>query len=125
MEPGVQQVFEAIVAELVKLCPWMTQEDVGWWREVLLCHFRLVALEEVDLGRMAGALLALAEHARAGGDAGEPGRLSSGMPGRVRHCGVRNTIGLSFRTSWRRCPDALGVGRGVRRRKERWVGGRW
>ena len=38
MEPGVQHVFEAIVAELVQLCPWMTEEDVGWWREVLFCH---------------------------------------------------------------------------------------
>ena len=69
MESGVRHVFEAIVAEMVQLCPWMTEEDVGWWREVLLCHFRLVALEEVDLLSMAGVLLALAEHARAGGDA--------------------------------------------------------
>ena len=69
MEPGVQQVFEAIVAEMVKLCPWMTEEDVGLWREVLLCHFRIVALEEVDLLSMAEALLALAEHAQAVGDA--------------------------------------------------------
>jgi len=34
---------------------------------------------------------------------GEPGRLTSGMPGHVRRCEGRNTTGLSFHRSWRYC----------------------
>jgi hypothetical protein len=61
-------VCEEVVAEIVEVCPWMSEEDVGMVREVFASHFRLVEGEEVDLGRMAGVLLGLAERAEAVGD---------------------------------------------------------
>ncbi len=60
---------EEIVAEVAALCPWMTEEDVEAVRSVFSSHFGLVAGQEVDLGRMAGMLLGLAERAEAEGDA--------------------------------------------------------
>lgn len=61
-------VCEEVVAEIVEVCPWMSEEEVGMVREVFASHFRLVEGEEVDLGRMAGVLLGLAERAEAVGD---------------------------------------------------------
>src|SRR5215469_18578493 len=60
---------EALVAEVVVLCPWMTEEDVEAVRAVFSAHFGRVAGQEADLGRMAGLLLGLAQRAEAAGDA--------------------------------------------------------
>jgi len=60
---------EQIVAGMVGVCPWMTEEDVRIVREVVSAHLGLVVGRVVDLGRMAGLLLWLAERADAMGDA--------------------------------------------------------
>jgi len=59
---------EQIVAGMVGVCPWMTEEDVRVVREVVSAHAGLVVGRVVDLGRMAGLLLWLAERADAMGD---------------------------------------------------------
>jgi hypothetical protein len=45
--------LEALVAEVVLLCPWMTEADVAAVRAVFSAHFGRVAGQELDLGRMA------------------------------------------------------------------------
>jgi hypothetical protein len=60
---------EEFVAGMVGVCPWMTEEDVRVVREVVSAHLGLVVGRVVDLGRMAGLLLWLAERADAMGDA--------------------------------------------------------
>ena len=59
---------EEVVAEVVGVCPWMTEEDVGLVRLVISSHLRLVTGEVVDMGAMAGALLGLAQRAEEVGD---------------------------------------------------------
>src|SRR5258708_20356939 len=59
--------LEALVTEVVVLCPWMTEADVEAVRAVFSAHFGRVAGQEIDLGRMAGLLLGLAQHAEAAG----------------------------------------------------------
>ena len=61
--------LEALVAEVVVLCPWMTEADVETLHAVFSAHFGRVAGQEADLGRMAGLLLGLAQRAEAAGDA--------------------------------------------------------
>ena len=61
--------LETIVAEVVMLCPWMTEADVEAVRAVFSAHFGRVAGQKLDLGRMAGLLLGLAQRAEAVGDA--------------------------------------------------------
>lgn len=68
MDGVCEEVVGEVVAEIVAVCPWMSEEEVGMVREVLASHFRLVAGEDVDQGRMAGLLLGLAERAEAAGD---------------------------------------------------------
>lgn len=64
MEPG----FEEVVAESVKLCPWMTEADVAMLRRVWASHFGVLVDGVVDLGQMAGDVLGLAGRAEAAGD---------------------------------------------------------
>jgi hypothetical protein len=63
-----EEVVEEVVAEIAEVCPWMGEEEVGMVQEVFASQFRLVVGEEVDLGRMAGLLLGLAERAEVVGD---------------------------------------------------------
>lgn len=68
MDRVCDEVVEEVVAEIAEVCPWMGVEEVRMVQEVFTSQFRLVAGEEVDLGRMAGMLLGLAERAEAVGD---------------------------------------------------------
>ena len=61
--------LEAIVAEVVLLCPWMTEADVEAVRAVFSAHFGYVAGQKRDLGMLAGLLLGLAQRSEAVGDA--------------------------------------------------------
>jgi hypothetical protein len=65
----VEQFVEAAVADMVELCPWMVEEDVGLWRLAITLQFRLVLGEVIDLARMMRAILGLAQRAEAVGDA--------------------------------------------------------
>jgi len=65
----MDEELEALVADVVVLCPWMTEADVEAVRAVFSAHFGRVAGQERDLGRMAGLLLGLAQRAEAAGDA--------------------------------------------------------
>lgn len=65
---GMERAFEGQVAELVELLPWMSSDDRERLRRVLASHFGLVRDGAVDLGRMAGDLLALAGRAEEVGD---------------------------------------------------------
>src|SRR5689334_14947295 len=54
---GMERECEAVVAELVELCPWMTGLDVMALRQAFGAQAALVAGEDVDVGAMAGCLL--------------------------------------------------------------------
>ena len=98
---------EEVVAEVVGVCPWMTEEDVGWCGWCSPSHLRLVTGEVVDMGAMAGALLGLAQRAEEVGDVRRAWVFDQLYAGCVRRCGGRNTTGLSFPRSWQYCLDLL------------------
>ena len=68
MERACERAVQEAVAELVVLCPWMNQADVGQVDVVFRAHFGLVEGEQVDVAGMAAALSELAERAEAVGD---------------------------------------------------------
>lgn len=65
---GRDQECEALVAELVGLCPWMTGCDAVAVRHVFGAQIAMVAGEAMDVGWMAGCLLGRAMRAEVAGD---------------------------------------------------------
>ncbi len=65
---GVVRAFERIMVEMVRVCPWMTGDDLEDLRRVLAAHMAMVGGEDVDVVRMADGLLRLAQRADEVGD---------------------------------------------------------
>lgn len=66
---GMDEGFEENMVAVRWLCPWMDEEDVGQYRQVLAMWFELVIGEGVvDLEEIAGVLGVLAQRSEAMGD---------------------------------------------------------
>jgi hypothetical protein len=66
---GMVEECEELFGELVALCPWMTEADLGYVREAMAWHFELTLGEgEVDWNVWMEAVAVLAERARWCGD---------------------------------------------------------
>lgn len=68
MDSEWERVVQEAVSEVVAICPWMEEAEVALVQQVFGTQVGLAAGEVVDVGRMAGALLALAARAEAAQD---------------------------------------------------------
>ena len=68
MDRALQRAVQEGVEEMVRVCPWMDEDDRVLAHDVVAAQFGMMVGEAVDVDSMAGALFGLAQRAEVVGD---------------------------------------------------------
>jgi len=68
MDRALQRAVQEGVEEMVRVCPWMDEDDRVLAHDVVVAQFRMMVGEVVEVDSMAGALFGLAQRAEVVGD---------------------------------------------------------